>query len=130
MVSLYYSFIYSYLNYGNITWCSMSITKHKKLASKQKQAPQTSPILNSFIYSYLNYGNITWCSMSITKHKKLASKQKQAPQTSPILTSESELCSKQIMKELFEYLFYISKFLNFCILNIYQLNIYSVLNIH
>ena len=41
MVSLHYSFIHSYLNYGNIAWCSTSIAKLKKLASKQKQAPQT-----------------------------------------------------------------------------------------
>ena len=32
------SFIYSYLNYGNIVWASTSTTKLKKLASKQKQA--------------------------------------------------------------------------------------------
>ena len=30
MVSLYYSFIHSYLNYGNITWCSTSMRKLKK----------------------------------------------------------------------------------------------------
>ena len=41
MVSLHYSFIHSYLNYGNIAWCSTSIAKLKKLASKQKQALQT-----------------------------------------------------------------------------------------
>ena len=31
MVNLYYSFIHSYLNYGNIAWCSTSMTKLKKL---------------------------------------------------------------------------------------------------
>ena len=36
--NLYFSFIHSYLNYGNIVWVSTSRTKLKKLASKQKQA--------------------------------------------------------------------------------------------
>ena len=36
--SLYFSFINSYLNYGNIVWASVTQTKLKKLASKQKQA--------------------------------------------------------------------------------------------
>ena len=36
--NLYFSFIHSYLNYGNIVWASTSRTKLKKLASKQKQA--------------------------------------------------------------------------------------------
>ena len=36
--NLYFSFIHSYLNYGNILWASTSRTKLKKLASKQKQA--------------------------------------------------------------------------------------------
>ena len=47
MVRLYYSFIHSYLNYGNIIWCSTSMTKLKKLSSKQKQALQTIPIPTS-----------------------------------------------------------------------------------
>ena len=36
--SLCFSFIHSYLNYGNIIWASVTQTKLKKLASKQKQA--------------------------------------------------------------------------------------------
>ena len=36
--NLYFSFIHSYLNYGNIVWASASTAKLKKLASKQKQA--------------------------------------------------------------------------------------------
>ena len=44
MVSLYYSFIHSYLNYGNIAWCSTSMTKLKKLLSKQKETLRTIPI--------------------------------------------------------------------------------------
>ena len=36
--NLYFSFLHSYLNYGNIEWASTSRTKLKKLASKQKQA--------------------------------------------------------------------------------------------
>ena len=35
---LYFSFIHSYLNYGNIVWASTSRIKLTKLASKQKQA--------------------------------------------------------------------------------------------
>ena len=45
MVNLYYSIIHSYSNCANIAWCSTSITKLKKLASKQKQALRTIPIL-------------------------------------------------------------------------------------
>ena len=47
MVSLYYSFIHSYLSYGNIAWCSTSMTKLKNLLSKQKQALRTIPIPTS-----------------------------------------------------------------------------------
>ena len=36
--NLYFPFIHSYLNYGNIVWASANTTKLKKLASKQKQA--------------------------------------------------------------------------------------------
>ena len=44
MRSFYYSFLHSYLNYGNIAWCSTSITKITKLYSKQaiKAFPVTS----------------------------------------------------------------------------------------
>ena len=70
----------------------------------------------SFTHSYLKYGNITWCSTSMTKLKKLLSTQKQALRTITIRTSQSESRSKQIMREL-------------CVLNIYQLNIYNVLNL-
>ena len=38
MKSLYFSFFHSYLTYGNIAWCSTSMTKLKKIFSKQKQA--------------------------------------------------------------------------------------------
>ena len=38
MKSLCYSFFHSYLNYGNIAWCSTFMAKIKKLYSKQKQA--------------------------------------------------------------------------------------------
>ena len=38
MVSLNYSFIHTYVNYGNIAWCSTLTTKLKKLGFKQKQA--------------------------------------------------------------------------------------------
>jgi hypothetical protein len=36
--SLYFSFIHSYLTYGNIVWASTNYTKLKKLYSKQKHA--------------------------------------------------------------------------------------------
>ena len=49
MVSLYYSFIHSYLNYENIAWCSTSMTKLKKLLSKQKQA------LSNYSAPYLTF---------------------------------------------------------------------------
>ena len=39
--SLYFSFIHSYLNYGNIAWASTTKTKLKKLASKQELAVKT-----------------------------------------------------------------------------------------
>ena len=39
--NLYYFFIHIYLNYGNIAWCSKSITRLKKLPFKQKQALRT-----------------------------------------------------------------------------------------
>ena len=47
MVSLYYSFIHSYLNYGNIAWCKRSMTKLKKLLAKQKKALRIIPIPTS-----------------------------------------------------------------------------------
>ena len=47
VVSLYYCFIHSYLNYGNIAWCSTSMAELKKLLSKQKQTLQTIPISTS-----------------------------------------------------------------------------------
>ena len=34
--NLHFSYIHSYLNYGNIVWASVSTTKLKKLVSKQK----------------------------------------------------------------------------------------------
>ena len=36
--TLYFSFVHSYLNYGNIAWESTTRTKLKKLANKQRQA--------------------------------------------------------------------------------------------
>ena len=36
--TLYFSFVHSYLNYGNIAWGSTTRTKLKKLAAKQRQA--------------------------------------------------------------------------------------------
>ena len=41
MISLYYSFFHTYLNYGNIAWASTTKTKLKKLYSQQKQAIKT-----------------------------------------------------------------------------------------
>ena len=36
--TLYFSFVHSYLNYGNIAWGSTTQTKLKKLVNKQRQA--------------------------------------------------------------------------------------------
>ena len=41
MKSFYFSFFQSYLTCGNIAWCSTSMTKLKKIFSKQKQAIKT-----------------------------------------------------------------------------------------
>ena len=63
MISLYYSFFHTYLNYGNIAWASTSKTKLKKLYSQQKQAVKTvfnEDILASskILFSELNALNI------------------------------------------------------------------------
>ena len=44
MKSLHFCFFHSYLTYGNIAWCSTSMTKLKKIFSKQKQAIKTISI--------------------------------------------------------------------------------------
>ena len=41
MTSIYYSSLHSYLTYRNIAWCSTTVSKLKKLFSKQKQAIKT-----------------------------------------------------------------------------------------
>ena len=46
MKSLYFSFIHSYLTYGNVAWCSTSMNKTKKLFSKQKQAIKIIPMVD------------------------------------------------------------------------------------
>ena len=38
LLCLYYSYIHSYLNYANTTWCSTNKTYLKKLQSQQKYA--------------------------------------------------------------------------------------------
>ena len=57
MKSLYYSFFHSYLNYGNIAWCSTSVTKIKKLYSKQKQAIKALSVASED-YSGLKIGDL------------------------------------------------------------------------
>ena len=37
MKSLYFSFIHSYLTYGNVAWCSTFMNKTKKLFGKQNK---------------------------------------------------------------------------------------------
>ena len=44
MKSLYFSFIHSYLTYGNVAWCSNSMNKTKELFSKQKEAIKIIPM--------------------------------------------------------------------------------------
>ena len=41
MINLYFSFIHTYINYGNIAWASTTKTKLKKIHSQQKQAIKT-----------------------------------------------------------------------------------------
>ena len=53
MKSLYFSFIHSYLTYGNVVWCSTSMNKTKKLFSKQKQAIKIIPMVH--IHANLNF---------------------------------------------------------------------------
>ena len=52
MQSPYFSFIHSYLTYGNVVWCSTSMNKTKKLFSKQKQAIKIIPMAD--IHANLN----------------------------------------------------------------------------
>ena len=52
MKSLYFSFIHSYLTYGNVVWCSTSMNKTKTLFSKQKQAIKIIPMAD--IHTNLN----------------------------------------------------------------------------
>ena len=103
----------------HITLVENKLSKNLGLLHKPKNYLNKKSMVSlyySFIHSYLNYGNIAWCSTSMTKLKKLLSKQKQALRTILIPTSQSESRSKQIMREL-------------CVLNIYQLNMYNVLNL-
>ena len=41
MKSPYFSFLHGHLTYGNIAWCSTSMTKLRNIFSKQKQAIKT-----------------------------------------------------------------------------------------
>ena len=103
----------------HITLVENKLSKNLRLLHKAKNYLNKKSMVNlyhSFIHSYLNYGNTAWCSMSMTKLKKILSKEKQALRTIPVPTSQSESHSKQIIREL-------------CVLNIYQLNIYNVLNL-
>ena len=43
-LSIFFSFIHSYLTYGNVVWRSNSMNKTKKLFSKQKQAMKIIPM--------------------------------------------------------------------------------------
>ena len=52
MKSLYFSFFHSYLTYGNIAWCSTSMTKLKSIFSKQKQVIKTMSVTS------LDYKNL------------------------------------------------------------------------
>ena len=55
MKSIYCSFFHNYLTYGNIAWCSTSITKLKKIFSKQEQAIIS---MTSLDYKKLKLGEI------------------------------------------------------------------------
>ena len=43
MVTLYFLFFHSYLNYGNIAWASTAKSKLRKIASQQRQAVNAIP---------------------------------------------------------------------------------------
>ena len=58
MKSLYFSFFNSYLNYGNIAWCSTSMTKIKTLYSKQKQAIKALSLTSEDDYSGLKLNDL------------------------------------------------------------------------
>ena len=52
MKSLYFSFIHSYLTYGNVAWYRNSMNKTKNLFSKQKQTTKIIPMTD--IHANLN----------------------------------------------------------------------------
>ena len=52
MKCLYFSLSHSYLTYGNIAWCSTSMTKLKSIFSKQKQVIKTMSVTS------LDYKNL------------------------------------------------------------------------
>ena len=41
LLSLYYSYIHTYINYGNLAWASTNRTNLKKINSQQKHAVRT-----------------------------------------------------------------------------------------
>ena len=43
MTNLYFSFLHSYLNYGNIAWASTTKSKRRKIASQQRQTVNAMP---------------------------------------------------------------------------------------
>ena len=53
MASFYYSFFHSYLTKRNISWCSTTVSKLKKLVSKQRQAIKAIPVTIANVESKL-----------------------------------------------------------------------------
>ena len=53
MTSFYYSFFHSYLTKRNISWCSTTVSKLKKLVSKQRQAIKAIPVTIANVESKL-----------------------------------------------------------------------------
>ena len=105
----------------NLTWIDHITLVENKLSKNLGLLHKAKNYLNkksmvslfySFIHSYSNYGNIAWCSTSMAKLKKLNSSKNKLFKLFRSLPHSPN----HVMKEL-------------CILNIYQLNIYNVLNL-
>ena len=68
MKQLYFSFVHSYLNYGNIDWASVNKTKLKTLLRKQKHGVHNIDIeLRTLNIYKLNIGIYTFIFITINK---------------------------------------------------------------
>ena len=103
---------------GRINITENKLSKILVLLHKAKQflnAKAMKCLYFSSIHSYLTYGNVALCSTSMNKTKKLFNKQKEIIKI-PMEDIHPNLNSDEKMKHL-------------DILNIYELNLYQILNI-